>query len=127
MLVGAASSFAFVYLSPAAMAQTQDNDETQAETREAPNSDQIVVTGTKERGYGYRASEQSGAFFGDVEVLDTPLSVSSLTAEFLQDRQIRTIAEVAFNDPSVSSNPATSGFNDTLTIRVFPVSVHETD
>lgn len=80
----------------------------------------IVVTGERER--GYRADNQSVALFGSRPVLDTPFSVSSLSIELLQDQQVRTLFDVAKNDPSVVATDAATGFYDSVAIRGFELS-----
>lgn len=80
----------------------------------------IIVTGQRER--GYRAESQSVALFGARAGLDTPFSVSSFSIELLQDQQVRTLFDVAKNDPSVVATDAATGFYDGVAIRGFELS-----
>ncbi|WBH15851.1 TonB-dependent siderophore receptor [Sphingomonas radiodurans] len=95
-----------------AIAQTQPSaaDETAAR-REA---DDIVVTGVREQGYASKT--QTGGTFAETPVLDTPFSVTVIPQELLIDQQVRSLSDIARNDPStiVSSPP---GFNDTVNVR----------
>ncbi|WP_426162796.1 TonB-dependent siderophore receptor [Sandarakinorhabdus sp. DWP1-3-1] len=86
----------------------------------ADDASVIIVTGERER--GYRAEAQSVALFGARPVLDTPFSVSSFSIELLQDQQVRTLFDVAKNDPSVVATDAATGFYDSVAIRGFTLS-----
>jgi iron complex outermembrane recepter protein len=81
---------------------------------EPSDSETIVVTGKRER--GYVSSTQSGGTFGDQSILDTPFSVTVIPQELLIDQQVRSLGDLARNDPStiVSTPP---GFNDTINVR----------
>jgi iron complex outermembrane recepter protein len=83
-----------------------------AEMREAEGV--IIVTGVREQGYS--SSKQSGGTFGEAAILDTPFSVTVIPQELLIDQQVRSLGDLARNDPStiVSSPP---GFNDTINVR----------
>ena len=92
-----------------------------AEVAESPQRDpEIIVTGAAERGYS--ADSQSAALFGDVSLLDTPFSVTTFPTELLQDQQVRTLFDVAKNDPSVVATDAATGFYDSVAIRGFELS-----
>lgn len=58
---------------------------------------------------------------GNVSVLDTPFSVTSYTAQTVQDTQARSVADVTAADPSVRMASARSNITEDLTIRGFPV------
>ena len=76
--------------------------------------DEVTVLGNRE--IGYVATEQSGATFGNRDLVDIPQSVSVITQEILIDQQIRSLADLVRNDPSViASNPP--GFNESISIR----------
>ena len=84
-------------------------------TAEGDDADRvIVVTGVREQ--GYVSSSQSGGTFGETRLLDTPFSVTVIPQELLIDQQVRSLGDIARNDPStiVSSPP---GFNDTINVR----------
>ena len=74
----------------------------------------VVVVGKRE--IGYVAIEQSGATFGDRDLVDIPLSVTAITQEVLIDQQVRQLGDLVRNDPSVLvTNPL--GLNETINIR----------
>ncbi|MEM8506872.1 MAG: TonB-dependent receptor [Bacteroidota bacterium] len=76
--------------------------------------DEVTVLGNRE--VGYVATEQSGATFGNRDLVDIPQSVSVITQEILIDQQVRSLADLVRNDPSViASNPP--GFNESISIR----------
>ncbi|CAM3512133.1 TonB-dependent receptor [Bordetella sputigena] len=58
---------------------------------------------------------------GNTSVMDTPFSVTSYTAETIENEQARSVADVATMDPSVRMSSARSNINEDLTIRGFNV------
>ncbi|OZI63013.1 TonB-dependent receptor [Bordetella genomosp. 11] len=58
---------------------------------------------------------------GNTSVMDTPFSVTSYTAQTIQNEQARSVADVATMDPSVRMSSARSNINEDLTIRGFNV------
>ncbi len=74
----------------------------------------------RERGYRVKRSTASG--FREQAVLDTPFSVSVVSAEVMQDQQAKSLLDVTKNDASVSaaSNPL---FFDRVNVRGFNLSV----
>jgi iron complex outermembrane recepter protein len=78
---------------------------------------EIIVTAERER--GYRPKDQGVALFGSQSLLDTPFSVSTLSAELIRDQQARTLTEITKNDPSVVATGSGNGFFDTVAIRGF--------
>lgn len=90
-----------------AAAQSDERDE-------KPPLETVVVVGEREAGYTSRT--QSGGTFGQRGVLDTPFSVTAIPQEVLIDQQVRSLGDIARNDPStlVSTPP---GFNDTVNVR----------
>ncbi len=83
-------------------------------SREVATVDDIIVTGVREQ--GYTSKTQAGGTFAETPVLDTPFSVTVIPQELLIDQQVRSLSDIARNDPStiVSSPP---GFNDTVNVR----------
>lgn len=59
---------------------------------------------------------------GNKDMMDTPFSQTSYTAELIENQQARTIADVALNDPSVQASWPSSGYTSPLMIRGFAVS-----
>ncbi|MCC3262531.1 Plug domain-containing protein, partial [Paenibacillus polymyxa] len=58
---------------------------------------------------------------GNTSVMDTPFSVTSYTAQTIENEQARSVAAVATMDPSVRMSSARSNINEDLTIRGFNV------
>lgn len=58
---------------------------------------------------------------GNTSVMDTPFSVTSYTAQTIENEQARSVADVAIMDPSVRMSSARSNINEDLTIRGFNV------
>jgi len=58
---------------------------------------------------------------GNTSVMDTPFSVTSYTAQTMENEQARSVADVASSDPSVRMGSARSNINEDLTIRGFTV------
>jgi iron complex outermembrane receptor protein len=88
----------------------------QSETQLAP----VVVTG--EKGTGYVAK---GAMIGgpggteEVELKDAPASISVISRDLLDDRQVKLISEAVRTDASVGDYYATLGYYENLSIRGF--------
>jgi iron complex outermembrane receptor protein len=59
---------------------------------------------------------------GNVDVMDAPFSVTSYTAQVMQDQQARSLNDVVKNDASVRTLWADSSYNSQFSIRGFPVS-----
>lgn len=58
---------------------------------------------------------------GNKDFLDAPFSLSSYTAQAIEDRQAVTVADVVVNDPSVRVSGQAGDILDTFFIRGFPV------
>lgn len=58
---------------------------------------------------------------GNASIMDTPFSVTSYTAQTIENDQARSVADVATSDPSVRMGSARSNINEDLTIRGFTV------
>lgn len=58
---------------------------------------------------------------GNTSIMDTPFSVTSYTAQTIENEQARSVADVASLDPSVRMGSARSNINEDLTIRGFTV------
>lgn len=88
----------------------------QPETQLSP----VVVTG--EKGTGYVAK---GAMIGgpggteEVELKDAPASISVISRDLLDDRQVKLISEAVRTDASVGDYYATLGYYENLSIRGF--------
>lgn len=74
----------------------------------------------QERGYRNKRSSVSG--FREQEVLDTPFSTTTISAEVIQDQQAKSLIDVIKNDPSVT--PADDPmWYDRVNVRGFYLSV----
>jgi iron complex outermembrane recepter protein len=88
----------------------------QSETQLSP----VVVTG--EKGTGYVAK---GAMIGgpggteEVELKDAPASISVISRDLLDDRQVKLISEAVRTDASVGDYYATLGYYENLSVRGF--------
>jgi len=58
---------------------------------------------------------------GNKDLMDTPFSVTSYTAQTIQDQQARTVADIVLNDASVRNINPSAGRFDQFTIRGFTV------
>ena len=58
---------------------------------------------------------------GNVSVMETPFSVTSYTAQTIENDQARSVADVLSADPSVRMGSARSNLNEDITIRGFSV------
>ncbi|MCU0760088.1 MAG: TonB-dependent siderophore receptor [Steroidobacteraceae bacterium] len=115
LAVGIAGS---ALLSQAASAQARTEPAKAEEARDERAAErkveEVLVVGKRES--GYTSPTQSGGTFGEQDVLDTPFSVTVIPQELLIDQQVRSLGDIARNDPStiVSTPP---GFNDTINVR----------
>ncbi len=97
--------------SPGEQEEYEARDERTNERLVTPD---ILVIGERES--GYTSETQSGGTFGEQAILDTPFSVTVISQELLIDQQVRSLGDLARNDPSaVVSTPP--GFNDTINVR----------
>jgi len=71
---------------------------------------------------GQVASGARMGLLGNAAVLDTPFSVTSYTAQQIENTQAHSVADVLAADPSVRMATARSNINEDLTIRGFQVS-----
>lgn len=78
------------------------------------------LPGRQELGYRNKSSAVSG--FREQEVLNTPFSTTTISAEVIEDQQAKSLIEVLKNDPSVTpaSNPL---WYDRVNVRGFLLSV----
>lgn len=58
---------------------------------------------------------------GDTAIMDAPFSITSYTAQIIEDQQARSIVDVLANDPSVRSASARTNINEDFTVRGLPV------
>ena len=84
--------------------------------------EEITVTGQAEAYAGGQVT-RSGRFglLGNRDIFDTPFSISSYTAELIENQQARTVGDVVRNDPSALSNDSGQGIRESIGIRGFYV------
>ena len=58
---------------------------------------------------------------GSTNVMNVPFSTVNYTSQLIQDQQARTAADTLVNDSSVRLTTGSNGFDDTFSIRGFPV------
>ncbi|MCR0985292.1 TonB-dependent receptor [Roseomonas populi] len=74
---------------------------------------------------GQVAQGGSLGLLGTRNVLDTPFSTTSYTSELIENQQARTAADTLINDSSVRLTTGANGFDDTFSIRGFPVQAQD--
>ena len=85
--------------------------------------EEITVTGQAETYAGGQVTRSGRiGLLGNQDVFDTPFSISSYTAELIENQQARTVADVIRNDASARLNSAGQGFFEDITIRGFYIS-----
>jgi len=93
----------------------------------------VTVTGKRQRPDDLPAAQPGGqvgsgarlGLLGNVDVMDTPFSITSYTAQLIEDQQARTVADVLNNDPSVRFT--TSGAHAFENFRLRGFDVHSSD
>lgn len=90
----------------------------------ATRLDSIEVQATRKTGY-HADNSQLDTFgsFGQAPVQDTPAAISVITRDQLDDRQPRTLSEVARSDAALGDNYAPVGYYENLMIRGFALDL----
>ncbi|MGK6306119.1 TonB-dependent receptor [Variovorax sp. DT-64] len=120
----ALASGAVLYLGAATAQTTSGPDAATPNTLPA-----VTVSGSREAmdeappaiAGGQVGSGARMGILGNAPVMDTPFSVTSFTAQAIENDQARSVADVAAMDPSVRMGSARSNINEDLTIRGFTV------
>lgn len=91
---------------------------------EGKRSDPLRATEIQPEVYAGGQAARGGRFglLGNRDFMDTPLSISSYTAQYVEDQQATTAADVVNNDPSVRLTGHPGGMLDAFFIRGFPVN-----
>lgn len=91
---------------------------------DAAKLDAVEVTAQSARGYhaDYSQLDTFGSF-GGAALQDTPAAISVLTREHLNDRQSRTLSEVARSDASLGDYYAPVGYYQNVAIRGFALDL----
>lgn len=115
----------------AALAQTVDATRPANEAAPAATATLPLVTATEQsdsidapppaiRGGQVGRGARMG-ILGNASVMETPFSVTSYTAQTIENDQARSVADVLSADPSVRMGSARSNINEDITIRGFSV------
>ncbi len=85
--------------------------------------EEITVTGQAETYAGGQVTRSGRiGLLGNKDIFDTPFSISSYTAELIENQQARTVADVIQNDASAFLNNSGQGYFEGITIRGFYMS-----
>ncbi|HVL01324.1 MAG TPA: TonB-dependent receptor [Dongiaceae bacterium] len=58
---------------------------------------------------------------GETDIMDAPFSITSYTAQTIEDQQARSVLDVLANEPSVRAASARTNINEDFTVRGLPV------
>ncbi len=84
--------------------------------------EEITVTGQAETYAGGQVTRSGRiGLLGNRDIFDTPFSISSYTAELIENQQARTVADVIQNDASARLTTAGQGFFEFIAIRGFNI------
>ena len=84
--------------------------------------EEVTVTGEAETYAGGQVTRSGRiGLLGNKDIFDTPFSISSYTAELIENQQARTVADVIRNDASARLTTAGQSYFETITIRGFAV------
>ena len=109
----------------AAEKQTKERDftlegvEVTADREQKPNKLPPAYTG------GQVARGGRLGLLGNTDIMDTPFNITSYTAKTIEDQQVRTVADVLVNDPSVRFTTSNGHMNENYTIRGFGLTSWE--
>ena len=85
--------------------------------------EEITVTGQAETYAGGQVTRSGRiGLLGNKDIFDTPFSISSYTAELIENQQARTVGDVLRNDASALSTDSGQGIREEIGIRGFYVS-----
>ncbi|TWC71953.1 iron complex outermembrane receptor protein [Herbaspirillum sp. SJZ099] len=117
-----ASMPAAAQAAPASAEQQAPAADSQAVDAQGANLPTVTVTGSGEgQGTQHLQIQSSSGALGSRSILDTPFSLTSITADELADRQILKLGDVFFNDASVSdSSGGYSSWASYISIRGLP-------
>lgn len=104
------------------LAQAQTADSAATATSAASDGTLPAVTVSAEgEGKQHLQTQSSSGALGSRSLLDTPFSVSTVTAAELADKQVQKLGDIFYNDASVSDNSAGySAWASYITIRGLP-------
>lgn len=89
----------------------------------------ITVTAKKSANTTLSAGQVSRksqvGILGDKDALDTPFSITSYTSKYIEDNQVKTVAEALKSDPSVRTVMSSNGLGEYFNIRGMYTQSHE--
>jgi iron complex outermembrane receptor protein len=113
------SALAFA-VAPAARADTA----TTPSAAQATPLATVKVKGKTDKGYRAESSQvDTFGSFGNAPLHDTPAAVTVITRDQLDDRQPRTLSEIAHSDAALGDNYAPVGYYQDISIRGFPLDL----
>ncbi|MFT4020490.1 MAG: TonB-dependent siderophore receptor [Acinetobacter sp.] len=124
------ASLALCMLSQSIQAAQQENqddqDNTDAKTNVLPVI-RVAADKTKETTLSAGQVNRQGqvGILGNKDALDTPFSVTSYTAKYIEDHQAKTVAEALQSDPAVRSVFPSNGLGEYFNIRGLYTQSHE--
>ena len=109
------TSCAILTLSPGARAEDRKIDEVIV----TGYGSQVELVDDYEGGQVARGGRVG--IFGNLDLMDTPFSITSYTAKLILDQQAKSVADVLQNDPVVRAARGFGNFQEVYIIRGFPV------
>ena len=107
-------------LALAAAAPSRAADDAAHDPAQAKRLGAVQVTATTDKGYRAESAQvDTFGSFGNAPLHDTPASVTVITRDQIDDRQPRTLSELARADAAVGDNYAPVGYYQDLAIRGF--------
>jgi iron complex outermembrane receptor protein len=99
-------------------------DDTTPSAAQATPLATVKVKGKTDKGYRAESSEvDTFGSFGNAPLHDTPAAVTVITRDQLDDRQPRTLSEIAHSDAALGDNYAPVGYYQDISIRGFPLDL----
>ena len=97
-----------------------------AHAQEATEVEEVVITGSQVElrptyAGGQVATGGRVGLFGNLDVMDTPFSITAYTDQLIRDQQARSVADVLQNDPVVRVSKGFGNFQELYVVRGFPV------
>ena len=107
----------------AASVARPDDTNTPSATQVTPLAT-VKVKGKTDQGYRAESSQvDTFGSFGNAPLHDTPSAVTVITRDELNDRQPRTLSEIAHSDAALGDNYAPVGYYQDISIRGFPLDL----
>ena len=97
-----------------------------AHAQDATEVEEVVITGSQvdlrpTYAGGQVATGGRVGLFGNLDVMETPFSITAYTDQLIRDQQARSVADVLQNDPVVRVSKGFGNFQELYVVRGFPV------